>query len=814
MVVISDPCNTCFGRCCCFCLRSSRPKYKEHVRAIYPPPSLPQSVAVNVSALISYASANHDILKDVGRYLAKLLLIDLLAKDYAHVECAMEVFGALLDAFKTENMLALYEGYLVDVIGTLIDHNEMHMKLLGLRGFEKYAALHVAMHIGQDGMVAIASGNFKQLDRFFIYIVPLCVDTHADLKMQAKFRSAGLQALLIMLRSNDLSVDHYSTVLPAILCNLEIAPANDEKNDPINPRDLALDCLRESTRWITNDNLENLCFPIFKHLDAKLWPPKLSLQIFTVVSDALRLRYADALANLIILHIDFVSKDQLKCSVLEVATNLLLQLRSHVGPWQISVQFLIKKLATIADSDAFETCLIACIGAYAVKANSLVGIWDVLRFVLQNITSDLKVNNQAAILRCAVFLSKLHCGNEKGLKLSENLVIEFNRLFESLDLEMYPCLIETFSNLGVLVPSNGDSVSNTQIFENHANDFYTKWFTPTSLIAFNADKSKCEDHCILDEHHFEFIFGWMKRCISKYSSELFVALYRLIIMVVLSKSSLISRVISFFAHLQNFTGDFSSGQQLQFSLFAGFLFFLSNFFHPIRQENSNKLKEFLVKHSVLLSDIVPLNSYNYLIVSPNGLEQYTGKIVTGARHIVSPFSVKAAFDLVAEFDLSYLNRQTIDNALIVDPVFILRKNRMQHLESIGSSLYFDSALTSSDLQPEVRLKNQKSLTFSSGSGGVLSYSEILLEENEEADYKINPIVSATRPKNPGGSFNLKSAVMKGKETFPALAHLQKLISSPIHTSMLTKKDRIIDDEINLKDFPRAESLNLSFLSQR
>jgi hypothetical protein len=78
MVIVTESCNSCFGRCFCGCFVKSREKYKNHVRAIYPSlEAEDQSKAQNLGPLASYAQASPHRLADIGRYLEKLIHRDL-----------------------------------------------------------------------------------------------------------------------------------------------------------------------------------------------------------------------------------------------------------------------------------------------------------------------------------------------------------------------------------------------------------------------------------------------------------------------------------------------------------------------------------------------------------------------------------------------------------------------------------------------------------------------------------------------------------------------------------------------------------------
>jgi hypothetical protein len=80
MVIVTIPCNSCFGRCFCGCCVKQREKYKQHVRAIYPAPEAAeaaQSVPQNLGALTGYAQTHSVLLPDIARYLQRLLHRDL-----------------------------------------------------------------------------------------------------------------------------------------------------------------------------------------------------------------------------------------------------------------------------------------------------------------------------------------------------------------------------------------------------------------------------------------------------------------------------------------------------------------------------------------------------------------------------------------------------------------------------------------------------------------------------------------------------------------------------------------------------------------
>ena len=81
MVIVTIPCNSCFGRCFCGCCVKQREKYKQHVRAIYPAPEAAgeaaQSVPQNLGALTGYAQTHSALLPDIARYLQRLLHRDL-----------------------------------------------------------------------------------------------------------------------------------------------------------------------------------------------------------------------------------------------------------------------------------------------------------------------------------------------------------------------------------------------------------------------------------------------------------------------------------------------------------------------------------------------------------------------------------------------------------------------------------------------------------------------------------------------------------------------------------------------------------------
>lgn len=133
MPLLDDSCNSCIGRSLCFWTKKVRPKYKEHCRAIFPQGSQPMHIPLNIGALIGYANANTDLIREIARYLAKLLHRDLFEGNYGHVECALMAFMAMLEEFRSPNVMALYESYLIDVIGELIEQHNVDLKLLGLR---------------------------------------------------------------------------------------------------------------------------------------------------------------------------------------------------------------------------------------------------------------------------------------------------------------------------------------------------------------------------------------------------------------------------------------------------------------------------------------------------------------------------------------------------------------------------------------------------------------------------------------------------------------------------------------------------------
>lgn len=368
--------------------------------------------------------------------------------------------------------------------------------------------------------------GYRQLDRFFIYLVPLCSD---DSEMSLLFKCMGLSSLTTMLLCNDNTPLHFSSVLPAILINLpkdfvlsKFSDIDLIDTDIVKPKSindcekLSVLCLRLAAKWVTSDTLSLFSEFIFRYLDTLNWPTSTSLSILLLLSESAKLRFADSLIKLTLEHISNMRIPEneindvtieLQGHILSILTGFIQQVKCNLGPWQVSVQLLLSKLK---DDSKNQINIIHCIGAHVLKLDSLASLWDIQKLVLTGILFSSSSQANSSFLKCALYISKLHKSNEGGIKISDVLLHEYIRISEFLPTEhiglLAECLCYLIAPVSYTVGLDMDSCVHT--FESKIIDLLSRWFDKLSpTIAHAAVLTQCAELNVISESVFDYFYG-------------------------------------------------------------------------------------------------------------------------------------------------------------------------------------------------------------------------------------------------------------------------------------------------------------------
>ena len=185
-----------------------------------------------------------------------------------------------------------------------------------------------------------------------------------------------------------------------------------------------------------------------------------------------------------------------------------------VGTWQITVQFLINKLASVIDLQ-IETKLMYCLGAFVIKLRSTIILWDVAKLILAAITPDLKSHNQKSLLHAAHFIVKLRGNVDSGLKLSDSMIYEFDRLVHLLKDGPLVLLLKILVSLGInksigsyLEPYSCETMD-TFIISSEDKDDYFLSAPFLDNLSIETLLTECAAQNIFESHVFFILFKFL-----------------------------------------------------------------------------------------------------------------------------------------------------------------------------------------------------------------------------------------------------------------------------------------------------------------
>eukprot|EP00475_Leptophrys_vorax_P044239 TRINITY_DN8787_c0_g1_i3.p1 TRINITY_DN8787_c0_g1~~TRINITY_DN8787_c0_g1_i3.p1 ORF type:complete len:884 (-),score=206.79 TRINITY_DN8787_c0_g1_i3:106-2757(-) len=403
-----------------------RPKYIQHVRALYPNATQPQGKAQNLSGFLHFAMANPKYLPDIGAYLLHRIQKHIRRGDAAKVPIPVEAMCSLIESCDSDlTRVELWQDRIKAAVFLLLSESNYEYKIYGTKILAKYAK--------QPSSEEYQVGR---LDAYFAPLLELLNYTDQTADVQQEVQVASLQALEQMLLNNDerSSNDHLNQIVPAILKNIQLFPdsydfIDDQKGDT-SPNTLSLRCLIQIARLVDLANIAKILEPVFQFLDERKWVPRQnsSACIRLITDNSRKLPNGYNICYETLRHLEILRKAgrmQFMEDILLTMSDVVQNMRLPIGAWEGIVRLLLQSFASAVDerndSPNIREAYKKILGAYTMRMSNL---GDQLKLI-DNLCrwtapKDLSLKAKEVYMECALMAAILR------KKLSDNVLARVN----------------------------------------------------------------------------------------------------------------------------------------------------------------------------------------------------------------------------------------------------------------------------------------------------------------------------------------------------------------------------------------------------
>uniref|UniRef100_A0A914I6P1 EFR3-like protein n=1 Tax=Globodera rostochiensis TaxID=31243 RepID=A0A914I6P1_GLORO len=283
------------------CCASCKQRYKRLVDSIYPrQPPFDAPLGANMQKLTFYSISHPEKLNRIGIYFIQRLTRDLTRQRFAEVKVTVDAMERLLKSCHGSPSLNQFiEGYLL-MVQRLLETNNAHMEKLATDLFVRFS-----------GIEEDSPSYHRQYDFFISKFSSMChAQNGAYIRSQRFNGLRGLRGVIWKSASDDLQANiwekqHMNKIVPSILFNFQHDDENDDLEDQgvdqstgmlynhypdepgsegsePEPRNLALQCLRELFQKCSFGSLKSVLEPVFIHFELHhKWDPPATFAIKT-----------------------------------------------------------------------------------------------------------------------------------------------------------------------------------------------------------------------------------------------------------------------------------------------------------------------------------------------------------------------------------------------------------------------------------------------------------------------------------------------------------------------------------------------------
>nr|CAD2171867.1 unnamed protein product [Meloidogyne enterolobii] len=422
--------------CCC---SSCKPRYKRVVDHIYPRmPPYDVPVSGNMQKLTFYSIFHPEKLNRIGIYLVQRLSRDLGRQKVADVKVAVDAIDQLLKSCHgSPSINQFIESFLL-MVQRLLETNDPQMEKLATDLFVRFS-----------GIEEDSPSYHRQYDFFISKFSSMCHANRGDYVRSQRFNGLrGLRGVIWKSASDDLQANiwekqHMNKIIPSILFNFQ--DENDEVDDQrvdhttamlfhpeeqngsiaeAEPRNLALQCLRELFQKCSFGSLKSVLEPVFRHFDLhNKWdpPPTFAIKTFKAILYSIQSQNSYFVIQELINQLEQVQNGEsnVRVGMATVLANIVSIAGTSIGPLLLaifnsllkllrsSVEFQqSKQCVDLEKEKLFQNTLINALGDFASALPDYQKV-EIMMFTAGSIPNVESTVNLKTERMCEAFLQKV-----------------------------------------------------------------------------------------------------------------------------------------------------------------------------------------------------------------------------------------------------------------------------------------------------------------------------------------------------------------------------------------------------------------------
>uniref|UniRef100_A0A1I8B7P0 Protein EFR3 homolog B n=1 Tax=Meloidogyne hapla TaxID=6305 RepID=A0A1I8B7P0_MELHA len=363
--------------CCC---SSCKPRYKRVVDHIYPRmPPYDVPVSGNMQKLTFYSIFHPEKLNRIGIYLVQRLSRDLGRQKVADVKVAVDAIDQLLKSCHgSPSINQFIESFLL-MVQRLLETNDPQMEKLATDLFVRFS-----------GIEEDSPSYHRQYDFFISKFSSMCHANRGGYVRSQRFNGLrGLRGVIWKSASDDLQANiwekqHMNKIIPSILFNFQ--DENDELEDQrvdhttamlfghypeeqngsiaeAEPRNLALQCLRELFQKCSFGSLKSVLEPVFRHFDLhNKWdpPPSFAIKTFKAILYSIQSQNSYFVIQELINQLEQVQNGEsnVRVGMATVLANIVSIAGTSIGPLLLAIfNSLLKLLRSSVEFQQSKQCV-------------------------------------------------------------------------------------------------------------------------------------------------------------------------------------------------------------------------------------------------------------------------------------------------------------------------------------------------------------------------------------------------------------------------------------------------------------------------
>ncbi|KAF7629984.1 hypothetical protein Mgra_00009013 [Meloidogyne graminicola] len=363
--------------CCC---SSCKPRYQRIVDNIYPRiPPYDVPISGNMQKLTFYSIFHPEKLNRIGIYLVQRLSRDLGRQKVADVKVAVDAIDQLLKSCHgSPSINQFIESFLL-MVQRLLDTNDPQMEKLATDLFVGFSAIE------ED-----SPSYHRQYDFFISKFSSMCHANRGDYIRSQRFNGLrGLRGVIWKSASDDLQANiwekqHMNKIIPSILFNFQ--DENDEVDDQhvdhttamlfhhypeeqngsiaeTEPRNLALQCLRELFQKCSFGSLKSVLEPVFRHFDLhNKWdhPAQFAIKTFIAILYSIQSQNSYFVIQELINQLEQVQhgESNVRVGMATVLSNIVSIAGTSIGPLLLAIfNSLLKLLLSSVEFQQSKQCV-------------------------------------------------------------------------------------------------------------------------------------------------------------------------------------------------------------------------------------------------------------------------------------------------------------------------------------------------------------------------------------------------------------------------------------------------------------------------